>query len=152
MAKKHRITNKELSDAIFRPDQDIKLDGPMTVDFEQEDRETIVFTLFGKHDELNNTYPILLDDEDKKAIDSKFAFAKIVKVNGKSLYFIKRGVKGDLLNPIDFDEGHFNKWIRHAGRKMYEFDRVGIKTFNLYIHFLKTKNKAYLKRAEREIL
>lgn len=112
---------------------------------ELQDQDTIFYTIFGKHD--------WLDDEgfprvNKEAPD---AYAKSISGNTKTKFFVKRGRYGKLYNPIGlYSEGTANKQLRHAGKPEWEFREETEKVFDFYIRFLKTKNSAWLNNAERE--
>jgi hypothetical protein len=125
--------------------------------------ETLVFTIFGKHDELTdengnpnkNGFPLLYDTEDVRgnitpAEQLPDAFAK--KVSGKKQrFFVKKNSLGKFLNPMGmYSENRHNKVLKHAGREEWEFKEVSPRVFSLYLSFLKSRNKAWLINAERE--
>jgi hypothetical protein len=75
--------------------------------------------------------------------------------DGQSNYYVKFGMYG-------IDSGHlYDPWNPNApilqtniseslsGRKLYDWRRVTKETFDLYFRFLKTRNHAYLRQAER---
>jgi hypothetical protein len=105
------------------------------------------FTIFGNHDYLDdNNYPRL-----KEATDPN-VFAKSASLNTQTKYFIKLGAHGKIYNPIGmFSEGQSNKFLSKIGKKAWEFKGVSPRVFELYINFLKTKNIAWLRNAEREM-
>ncbi len=122
------------------------------------DREVVVFTLFGKHHDIDeHGYPILYDveyedEQIEYAEDSANAYAKVVYIRGKSKYYIKASSDGDMYNPIGLYEGGGKDTKRvNLGRPEWEFEEVRKRPFEFYINFLKTKNQAYLINAEREV-
>lgn len=114
---------------------------------EEINRETLCFTIFGKHDALSQDGNPVIEDEDSPEV-----LAKIVWVNdGYPRYMVKRDSNGRLFNPLGMDEGRHNKFLHHAGREQYEFRSVNKRAFDHYLYFLKTKNLSHLRTAEREI-
>jgi len=112
---------------------------------ELQSQDTLLYTIFGKHD--------WLDEEGFPRINQEVpdAYAKSIVGNSKTKFFVKRGRYGKLYNPIGlYSEGTANKQLRHAGRPEWEFRQETEEVFNFYIKFLKTKNSAWLHNAERE--
>ena len=112
---------------------------------ELQEQETLLYTIFGKHE--------WLDDEGFPRMNKEThdAHAKSIVGGSKTRFFIKRGRYGKLYNPIGmYSEGTEKKQLRHAGRPEWEFREETEKVFNFYIQFLKTKNSAWLSNAERE--
>lgn len=107
------------------------------------DKKTLVYTIYGKHDYLDNGQPMLREDGD-------LACAKKVLVNGKEKLFIKKDRSGICMDPVNTHEDQFTKDMRHSDERIFVFARVGMKEFNNYITFLKTKNAVYLRNAQRE--
>ena len=142
-----RVRPKEVSEAIWRPRAEVKGDNTHTaIPGQVLDRVTECFTMLGKQETLDfNGYPQVEDEEHKDVL------AKIVIINaGTPSYMIKRDAHGRFFNPMGIDEGRHNKFIHRAGKDKYEFKSVSSKTFRFYIDFLKTKNLAHLRNAERE--
>ena len=111
---------------------------------ELQEQQAFFYTIFGKHD--------WLDDEGFPRLDVEGAdtYAKSMTGNERTKFFVKRGRHGRLYNPIGlYSEGTANKQLRHAGKPEWEFREATEKTFNFYIKFLKTKNSAWLSNAER---
>lgn len=78
--------------------------------------------------------------------------AKLTKTNNKHRYFIKIDTYGKPYNPIGmYSENQINKFSSKAGKKIYTFKETNEKAFNQYLKFLKTKNLAWLRNAEREM-
>ena len=114
-------------------------------DEELREQKTFFYTIFGKHD--------WLDDEGFPRVNEEApdAYAKSISGNFETKFFVKRGRYGKLYNPIGlYSEGTANKQLRHAGKPEWEFKKETEKVFNFYINFLKTKNSAWLNNAERE--
>jgi len=82
---------------------------------------------------------------------------KIFAKSQANSFFVKKGKVGadasHLLNPNSmwFNEGDEKAFDKRSGRKAFEFAKVTENCFNLYVKFLKTKNPAHLRNAEREI-
>ena len=143
---KDRIRIWELDDSIYEPKKEqVKSNNYIPILYftfsGNEDRR---ITLTGE--ESNEGYPVL--DEEESNVYAKRTFY----INeGQYRYFIKRGTKGTLINPIDmYDEGLHNK-IAH-GISSFKFNEVNKTAFLHYINFLKTKNLAHLRNAERETM
>jgi hypothetical protein len=67
-------------------------------------------------------------------------------------YFIKVDSTGFLFDPWGhYSEGTQAKQSRQSGKPMWNFHKVAKDCFNFYLQFLKTRNKAYLVNAEREV-
>lgn len=115
----------------------------------EEEKEVDLYTFFGKHDFLDELgYPKLRID--KKIIDKVFSNnrALAIRINGKKArYFAKIDSRGKLCDP----DGLYSQRAR-PGQKSLEFKSISEKAFNFYINFLKTKNKAWLNNAERELI
>lgn len=140
---------RDWQQAIFRPQspENVKQANVDTDVGKELEREVMCFTVLGKHDYLNNSEDPMMHDESNKDV-----LAKIVTVNeGNPRYLIKRDSNGRLFNPLGMDEGRHNKFLHHAGKDQYEFRGVNRKAFDFYLQFLKTKNLAHLRTAEREV-
>lgn len=114
-----------------------------------EDTESLTeyYTVFGKHDDLDNdANPIITSN-------TKDALAKKITANGNTKFYIKIGPHGKIYNPIGlYSENQSNKFLARAGKNLWEFRQVNSKVFDLYLSFLRTKNIAWLNNAEREML
>ena len=120
-----------MSNFKIHPDKSTEIDVEDSV-------ESSLYTIFGKHDWLDN-------GEDSKSAQIH------AKLSGSKMY-VKRGRHGHLFNPIGlYSEGTEYKQKRHAGKPEWELKPVNKKAFDFYINFLKTKNVAWLRNAEREI-
>tara|TARA_R110000824_G_scaffold273457_1_gene461944 strand:+ start:169 stop:561 length:393 start_codon:yes stop_codon:yes gene_type:complete len=116
-----------------------------SVQEEISSQETAFYTMFGKHEWLDEEgFP-------RAHSESLDTHAKSIVDENKSKFFVKRGRYGKLFNPIGiFSEGTSGKQLRHAGRPEWQFKEASKETFDFYIRFLKTKNSAWLHNAERE--
>jgi len=129
------------------------------------DREADVFCMRGEEDYYDSTgfpelgdksFPRLEDlrfdnGNSHKAEDRDAALAKMItRADWETKrYFIKCGKDNKFVNPLGLDENLYGK--RHAGELVYKFCPVNRKAFILYIQFLRTKNQAYIREAEREM-
>ena len=116
-----------------------------SVEQEISDQKTAFYTMFGKHDWVDEEgFPRM----DSESVDT---YAKSIIDENKNKFFVKRGRYGKLFNPIGiYSEGTAGKQMRHAGRPEWQFKEASQKTFDFYIRFLKTRNSAWLHNAERE--
>ena len=122
-------------------------------DFGREpERDVVCYTFYGQHDYLDaDDNPTLMDIDGVEAEERDLAFAKAVTVNGRTRFFIKQGDNGRLFNPIGMtDQWTHNKFRHHTGSKQWNFVEVSPRAFGFYLDFLRTKNTAYHKNAERE--
>ncbi len=147
---------RDAENAIFHPNNVVEEENIVSAEKHlgsAPDREVTVYTVFGKHDYLDgHDFPILGDESDNVlAEDRDLAFAKEVSVDGRnSHYYIRRASNGRLFNPNGMDEGRHNKFLHHSGKREFEYHQVNQRVFNFYKDFLKSKNPAHLRNAERE--
>lgn len=81
---------------------------------------------------------------------SSKAYAKQVNIDGQIIYYIKQDRYGSLYNPQGlYSERNQTKLTRYGVK--WSFKEVTKKTFDNYLKFLETKNKAWLANAEREL-
>lgn len=113
-----------------------------------EDRKVKCYTVKGKEDYLDpDNYPITNIESDIRT------HAKLVTIGNTRRYYVKRSKTGRLFNPLGlFDENQQLKQMRHASKPQWEMKMTNQKVFSNYIEFLKTRNEAYLRNAEREEL
>lgn len=106
-----------------------------------------LYTIVGQHDFLDEDgYPRLNLKDDVKPL------AELSITNGKTVYFVKRSDSGRLFNPIGlYSEGQEEKFMKHRGKNQWSLRRCNHSVFKNYINFLKTKNEAWFRNAEREI-
>jgi len=113
---------------------------------EDDNTQTEFFTLVGKHE--------FIDDKKNPRSSSESAdvCAKKIIGNKSTRFYIKTGLYGKIYDPIGlFSEGTGAKFLARAGKKAWEFKQVNSKVFDMYLSFLRTKNKAWLTNAEREL-
>ena len=92
-----------------------------------------------------------ITDEKAKAA----AFAKQVAISKDdrqyNTYWIKASKTGSFFNPYGmYDENQSKRKI--SGNNEWNFRQVGKKTYEFYLQFLQSKNRAWLINAERENL
>ncbi len=141
--KSDRIKLSEADEAIYRPrDEEVKSENYIReMYFTFSGGEDSRVTLNGE--EHSEGYPVLYYEENN-------CYAKRVFTT-QYKYYIKRGPRGTLLNPLDmYDEGKYTK-VAH-GLSNVKYSEVNKKAFMHYITFLKTKNLAHLRNAEREAI
>lgn len=67
-------------------------------------------------------------------------------------YYIKMSTKGELYDPWGmYTEGQNHKYARHAGDSAWKYHRVKELCFKYYLNYLRSRNRAYLLNAEREV-
>ncbi len=115
-------------------------------DHEPDSKIYEYYTVFGQHEYLDNkNFPRLEDGTGD-------VLAKSVTLGSNTRYFLKLGSHGKIYNPIGmYSEGTSNKFLSKIGKKAWEFKSVSPRVFELYTNFLKTKNIAWLRNAEREM-
>ena len=144
----NRVRLSELDDAIFQPNkEEVRSQSFIPVlYFAFSGNEDSLVTLDGH--ESNDGYPTLTNPEDEQAVCAKRTF---YPRDGQYRYYVKRSSRGTLVNPIDmYDEGLYNR-VTH-GVSNVKYSEVPKKAFMHYINFLKTKNVAHLRNAEREAM
>jgi len=113
---------------------------------EPENKMYEYYTVFGQHDYLDNYQFPRLEDGTGDVL------AKSITIDNTTKHYLKLGSHGKIYNPIGmFSEGTSNKFLSKIGKKAWEFKSVSPRVFSLYIKFLKTKNIAWLRNAEREM-
>lgn len=139
------IGKKRTNITINQPTQAITEPKPKTY--------TIDFTIFGKHDKLTDIYGEKQDNGYPVTTDENLVCATIKYVDDNPVkYYVKVNTSGMLYDPIGmYSEGGLNKDLKHTGKKEWQNKEVNSKVFNFYLNYLKTKNKAWLNNANREI-
>ena len=103
----------------------------------------------------NGHYTLKGDAETIEPEDSN-CFAKKVQIkrpDGKLSYryYIKSGIDGSLFDPWGmFSEGTQKSYAKGQGKGSWSFKTVNQKCFEFYSNFLKSRNGAWFKNAERE--
>jgi hypothetical protein len=146
-----RPTTRDLSNAIFRPH-----DGSFEEDVSTT-REVVCYTISGREDQLDaQKFPILVDYESQgklyTAEEDMYTFAKRVTIGKKDTYFARRSKQNKLYSPMDmFSDSSIAK-NKSTKELIWPLVEVSKRVFDYYINFLKTKNRAYLANAERELV
>ena len=150
----HRIDAAAMAEAIHTiDDKKEKAERVTSID----DKATTVYTILGKHDyQDENRYPILDSVYDKRgdiltlAEDLPEAYAKSAYIRNTRKYYVKIDNRGMMYNPYDlYEEERQTRSI--IGLKKWRFHETNPKCFRIYLDFLRTKNKARLIQAEREM-
>jgi hypothetical protein len=103
------------------------------------------FTVSGLEDYLDiNNNPRVTSPEDNKILAKK-----VTREDSSTKYSIKIDSNGKIYNPVSMyvDKESFLDKVCRGSEK---FKEVNFKIFNMYIHFLRTKNLAWINNAERE--
>ena len=103
------------------------------------------FTVSGLEDYLDiNNNPRVTSLEDNKILAKK-----VTREDNSTKYSIKIYSNGKIYNPVSMyvDKESFLDKVCRGSEK---FKEVNFKIFNMYIHFLRTKNLAWINNAERE--
>jgi hypothetical protein len=103
------------------------------------------FTVSGLEDYLDiNNNPRVTSPEDNKILAKK-----VTREDNSTKYSIKIDSNGKIYNPVSMyvDKESFLDKVCRGSEK---FKEVNFKIFNMYIHFLRTKNLAWINNAERE--
>ena len=140
----NKFRNEELQAAILPIDKKKRM---VTTGVIEPDITTF-YTILGKHDKLNSSDEPIVDKS------SKDIYAKKTVKDGDVKYYLKIDGQGKLYNPIGmFANERANVHIKNLkGASNKNFVEVRQKIFEYYVKFLKTKNKAWLQNAERELI
>jgi len=167
---------EEALNAIHRPKDG---DAPQAPGFvvPESDTEEIGYAAGGLRNEQGNmaniTVPVKIKDSNpkiKQLVDNPDCIAmkriiheqqpprsREVRIKPKPrervvAYYIKMSTKGELYDPWGiYTEGQNHKYARHAGQSAWKYRRVTELCFKYYLNFLRSRNKAYLLNAEREV-
>lgn len=141
---------------IVTPENSIVEDSPLTASqsgLEKPDVEKIFYTILGKQDDLDEDGNPILNSEDEdgnsESVEER-ALAQIVIVNGSKKYKVKRYANGQLYDPMGITNRNNQRRNDRIRSTTYGWTIVSKPCFDLYLAFLRTKNKAHLLRAERE--
>jgi len=102
------------------------------------------FTVSGLEDYLDiNNNPRVTSQDDKKILAKKVAIE-----DNSAKYSIKIDSIGKIYNPVSMyvDKESFLDKVCEGSEK---FKEVNFKIFNMYIHFLRTKNISWINNAEQ---
>ena len=104
------------------------------------------YTIISNHD--------YIDDQDNprtKTLNNKTLAKKITRDDGTIRYTIKLSNNSKLYNPISiYGQEKQQNFLDKICRSSDRFKEVNLKTFELYLSFLKSRNISYLNNAERE--
>jgi hypothetical protein len=104
------------------------------------------YTIINNHD--------YIDDQDNprtKTLNTKTLAKKITRDDGTIRYTIKLSNNNKLYNPISiYGQEKQQNFLDKICRSSDRFKEVNLKTFDLYLSFLKSRNISYLNNAERE--
>ena len=105
------------------------------------------YTCFGEQEWIDD------DGYSRVNSDAKNIYAQLkVNDNGITNYFVKANKYGKLFDPSGmYTEGQHSRFSKILGTQEFQFKKVSPRVFELYTSFLKTKNNAWLKNAEREM-
>lgn len=99
----------------------------------------VFYSMLGKHDELVDGFPVVYEEGPK-------ALARRNQTGNRVSYFARFDRDGLLYNP----EGVFTPPANSTRQKLYgDLRPVPVEVFDLYVNFLKTKNRLYLDKAAR---
>jgi hypothetical protein len=110
--------------------------------------DTEAFTVSGKEDYIDKDNNPRCEDPSSDKVFAK----KILRDDGSVRYTIKLDNRGKLYNPISiYGETKISSFLDRVCRSQNKYRDVNLKTFEMYIRFLKTKNIAWFNNAEREM-
>lgn len=126
------------SDFIFRPVTNKPIDANNTEYY---------YCIFGEHDFIDE------DNNPRMNKESSKTLAKYIHGEIGNRYFIKVGTHGRIYNPMGmYSEGNESKFLAKIGKSEWVFKSVNKDIFDKYVHFLRTKNIAWLNNAERDMI
>jgi len=130
---REKFTEEELKNSVFAPMGDDNT--------EKRDTSLVVYTIYGKHEDLDEKgYPIIFDEDSDNAYAKKEGDKFFIKSNGSRL-----------ADPLGI-YGTTDLYKRVGDHFVWKWRSTSPKIFNLFITFLKTKNKSYYLNATREML
>ena len=115
---------------------------------EVSNTEVVFFTISGKENLTDEEgYPILTSDK-------KDLICARLDTNGDhNRYFVRRDGDGSFYNPIGlYSDGYMTRTGKRISKPELDFRTVNQNVFYLYLQFLKTKNEAWLRNAERSAM
>ena len=110
--------------------------------------DVVFFTLSGKEDVVDEDgYPVLTSHK----IDLICARLDISGDHRK--YQVRRDGNGSFYNPQGlYSDGYMTRTGKRISKPELDFRTVNQSVFQLYLQFLKTKNEAWLRKAERKAM
>ena len=111
--------------------------------------ETEFYTILGKQDFIDEAGLPRASNENNKDIVAK----KIIKNGSPPRYSIKLGIDNKFSNPMSiYGKEKQSSFLDTVCRANNKFIDVNLRTFELYLKFLQTKNMSWLYNAEREMM
>lgn len=120
--------------------------------FEQKivEEKEFFYTSLGEQDFLDNEIPM------RNQEDENVYAKKIIRSNGSIKYMIRLDYSAKFFNPFSIydkeDQRQSIEFLNSVCRNNKKFKEVSSKVFDLYLHFLVSKNTSWLFNAEREAL
>jgi hypothetical protein len=116
-------------------------------------KSTIYYTIFGEHDDLVNMsgdmdqdgYPVYFGDDHPEKIYAK------ASIGPQNKYYIRLDNIGHFFNPIGLLTSSSHNKYRYIKDQKYSFVEVNPEVFRQYVMFLKTRNDAWYRQAERNM-
>tara|TARA_Y100001938_G_C8033960_1_gene402262 strand:+ start:686 stop:1117 length:432 start_codon:yes stop_codon:yes gene_type:complete len=95
--------------------------------------------------------PETIDPENKDCFSKKIDIKRPDTETLTYRYYVKSGLDGSLFDPWGmFSEGTQASYAKRQGKSSWTFKKVSKECFDFYNNFLKSRNAAWLKNAERE--
>ena len=111
--------------------------------------ETEFYTILDKQDFIDEAGLPRASNENNKDIVAK----KIIKNGSQPRYSIKLGIDNKFSNPMSiYGKEKQSSFLDTVCRANNKFIDVNLRTFELYLKFLQTKNMSWLYNAEREMM
>ena len=131
-------------DFIFRPNTNNNNTDNFDTVVEDSDE---FYTILGNHEFLDkNGNPRVTTDTDSMA-------KKILLENGNYKFAIKINRDNRIFNPLGmYSEGRQKRFLNTIGKDEFVFRKVNMDIFDNYVNFLRTRNDAWLKNAERSLI
>jgi len=129
---REKFTEEELGNAVFTTAEHNK---------KEKQNKITIYTIYGKHEIIDTEgYPVIFDENSDNAYAKKEGDKFFIKSNGSRL-----------ADPLGIYGGtDLNKKI--GDHSVWKWRSTSPKIFELFIRFLKTKNKSYYLNATREML
>lgn len=144
--KQHRFSNEDMENGIFH-------NKPPAKSITDLKDEIIVYTMSGLEDSRDvDGNPILLHGGTAYADQRPESYAKKVTSGGKVTYFIKLDDDSQYIDPNPNMKPSNAKNAKHIYVGKDRFKQVAERTFLMYVGYLRTRNKARLIQARREMI
>ncbi len=136
-----RISQSELQNSIARQ---TKFQSKETLNASAKP-DIVYYTIFGKHTETD-------EDGNPTQLVEKGALAKQIRRGTKYDYYVMVGNSGRLFDPLGlYATRETSKMSQTRGKPELRLCKTNQQVFDLYVRYLRTKNKAWLRNAEREM-